>query len=224
MGNYYFTCATTGEKSKVEYTFGYQRCDDGKVRIFLHHSSVPYKAPFAWFRAKMSAIIPTYSTPYASSYGAVGTYGTGYTPSVAYGGVGGSMALFRERSMAIPMSAPMSMGSSALALPTAAAYPSMPMTSHTGGYGYGGYGGYTTLRDPLTKKHEKDSLDYQKDMHKCREAEIKAEKSRAEAMVAAAVYKEKLLNADKAMLDLAGIRNDMVDKSEKKMTEGLGDK
>jgi hypothetical protein len=44
MGNYYFTCATTGEKSKVEYTFGYQRCDDGKVRIFLHHSSVPYAA------------------------------------------------------------------------------------------------------------------------------------------------------------------------------------
>jgi hypothetical protein len=43
MGNYSFTCATTGEKSKVEYTFGYQRCDDGKVRIFLHHSSVPYK-------------------------------------------------------------------------------------------------------------------------------------------------------------------------------------
>merc|ERR1712032_1811377 len=44
MGNYYFTCATTGEKSKVEYTFGYQRCDDTKVRIFLHHSSVPYMA------------------------------------------------------------------------------------------------------------------------------------------------------------------------------------
>ena len=43
MGNYYFTCATTGEESKVEYTFGYQRCGDGKVRIFLHHSSVPYK-------------------------------------------------------------------------------------------------------------------------------------------------------------------------------------
>merc|ERR1711920_840854 len=43
MGNYYFTCATTGEKAKVEYTFGYQRCDDGKVRIILHHSSVPYK-------------------------------------------------------------------------------------------------------------------------------------------------------------------------------------
>lgn len=44
MGNYYFTCATTKSETKVEYTFGYQRCDDGKVRIFLHHSSVPYVA------------------------------------------------------------------------------------------------------------------------------------------------------------------------------------
>ncbi|KAH8080425.1 hypothetical protein JL720_9120 [Aureococcus anophagefferens] len=44
MGNYYFTCATTGEEAKVEYTFGYQRCDDGVVRIFLHHSSVPFAA------------------------------------------------------------------------------------------------------------------------------------------------------------------------------------
>merc|ERR1719401_1205219 len=44
MGNYFFTCATSGEKSKVEYTFGYKRCEDGKVRIFLHHSSVPYTA------------------------------------------------------------------------------------------------------------------------------------------------------------------------------------
>jgi len=42
MGNYYFTCATTGGKTKVEYTFGYKRCADGKPRIFLHHSSVPY--------------------------------------------------------------------------------------------------------------------------------------------------------------------------------------
>jgi len=47
MGNYDFTCATTGDKVKVEYTFGYIRCDDGKVRIFLHHSSVPYAAPSA---------------------------------------------------------------------------------------------------------------------------------------------------------------------------------
>ena len=77
MGTYYFTCATTGDVSRVEYiferaphvcmhmcifmcilrcmayiqvsrveyTFGYKRSDDdGKPRIFLHHSSVPYKA------------------------------------------------------------------------------------------------------------------------------------------------------------------------------------
>merc|ERR1712146_680212 len=25
-------------------TFGYMRCDDGKVRIYLHHSSIPYSA------------------------------------------------------------------------------------------------------------------------------------------------------------------------------------
>merc|ERR1719321_594159 len=92
--------------------------------------------------------------------------------------------------------------------------PSYPTTS----YGYGGY----QIKDPLSKKDEKDGLEYQKDLQKCREAEIKAEKSRAEAMVAAAVYKEKLLNADKAMLDLAGLRADMVDKGEKKLTEGLG--
>eukprot|EP00941_MAST-03F_sp_MAST-3F-sp1_P003507 g3507.t1 len=44
MGSYVFTCATTGEEVKVEYTFGYKRNDDGKARIFLHHSSVPYQA------------------------------------------------------------------------------------------------------------------------------------------------------------------------------------
>ena len=44
MGNYFFTCATTGDEVKVEYTIGYQRCDDGLVRIFLHHSSVPFVA------------------------------------------------------------------------------------------------------------------------------------------------------------------------------------
>ena len=42
MGEYDFTCATTGDEAKVEYTLGYQRCDDGEVRIFLHHSSVPF--------------------------------------------------------------------------------------------------------------------------------------------------------------------------------------
>ena len=41
MGNYFFT-GPDGAEVKVEYTFGYKRCDDGKVRIFLHHSSVPY--------------------------------------------------------------------------------------------------------------------------------------------------------------------------------------
>merc|ERR550514_122459 len=47
MGTYYFTCATTGDKTQVEYTFGYKRNDDGKVRIFLHHSSVPFAVPAA---------------------------------------------------------------------------------------------------------------------------------------------------------------------------------
>jgi len=43
MGSYDFTCATTGDVATVEYTFGYKRCADGKPRICLHHSSVPYK-------------------------------------------------------------------------------------------------------------------------------------------------------------------------------------
>jgi len=47
MGSYVFTCATTSEDTKVEYTFRYKRCADGKVRIFLHHSSVPYTAKSA---------------------------------------------------------------------------------------------------------------------------------------------------------------------------------
>merc|ERR1712087_114659 len=42
MGDYMFTDATSGDKVRVEYTFGYKRCEDGKVRICLHHSSVPY--------------------------------------------------------------------------------------------------------------------------------------------------------------------------------------
>jgi len=43
MGSYDFTCATSGDVVTVEYTFGYKRNDDGKARIYLHHSSVPYK-------------------------------------------------------------------------------------------------------------------------------------------------------------------------------------
>merc|ERR1711918_97824 len=45
MGSYDFTCATTGDVATVEYTFGYKRCADGKPRICLHHSSVPYPKP-----------------------------------------------------------------------------------------------------------------------------------------------------------------------------------
>jgi hypothetical protein len=55
MGNYVFTCATTGQKTKVEYTFGYKRCSDGKVRIVLHHSSVPYSAGPAEMKDKFAA-------------------------------------------------------------------------------------------------------------------------------------------------------------------------
>ena len=45
MGHYIFTCATgeeKGQETKVEVTFGYRRNSDGKARIFLHHSSMPY--------------------------------------------------------------------------------------------------------------------------------------------------------------------------------------
>merc|ERR1712232_404699 len=45
MGTYFFTCAEDGSKAKVEYTFGYKKLEDGNVRIFLHHSSVPYVSP-----------------------------------------------------------------------------------------------------------------------------------------------------------------------------------
>lgn len=41
MGNYYFM-TTEGEEVKVEYTFGYEMLDDGKAKIILHHSSLPF--------------------------------------------------------------------------------------------------------------------------------------------------------------------------------------
>ena len=44
MGNYFFTNAD-GDESKVEYSFGYELDADGKVRIILHHSSMPYTPP-----------------------------------------------------------------------------------------------------------------------------------------------------------------------------------
>ena len=61
MGTYDFTCATTGSVSTVEYTFGYTRCSDHKVRIFLHHSSVPFAAapatnPAAAKAGKLAAV------------------------------------------------------------------------------------------------------------------------------------------------------------------------
>jgi len=43
MGEYYFYSAADDSVAKVEYTFGYKRNEDGKVRIYLHHSSLPYK-------------------------------------------------------------------------------------------------------------------------------------------------------------------------------------
>ncbi|GMI03879.1 hypothetical protein TrRE_jg9639 [Triparma retinervis] len=43
MGEYLFTCATTGKVTKVEYSFGYRAIPDGSVRIWMHHSSVPYQ-------------------------------------------------------------------------------------------------------------------------------------------------------------------------------------
>ena len=41
MGNYHFT-APDGSETKVEYSFGYIPDNDGKLRINLHHSSLPY--------------------------------------------------------------------------------------------------------------------------------------------------------------------------------------
>lgn len=41
MGNYYFT-TTEGKEIKVEYSFGYFKDDKGKLKINLHHSSLPY--------------------------------------------------------------------------------------------------------------------------------------------------------------------------------------
>jgi len=41
MGNYFFT-SPEGDEVKVEYSFGYILDADGKVRINLHHSSMPF--------------------------------------------------------------------------------------------------------------------------------------------------------------------------------------
>ncbi|MEM6476787.1 MAG: phosphoribosyl-AMP cyclohydrolase [Pseudomonadota bacterium] len=41
MGNYYFT-GTDGKETKVEYTFGYMKDDEGNLKITVHHSSLPF--------------------------------------------------------------------------------------------------------------------------------------------------------------------------------------
>jgi len=41
MGNYFFI-DFTGREVKVEYTFGFFRNSDGRLKINLHHSSIPY--------------------------------------------------------------------------------------------------------------------------------------------------------------------------------------
>ena len=43
MGNYYFTPVDSDAETKVEYTFGYIRDEDGKLRINVHHSSLPFQ-------------------------------------------------------------------------------------------------------------------------------------------------------------------------------------
>lgn len=42
MGNYYFTPHGETKETKVEYTFGYIKDDNGDLRINLHHSSLPF--------------------------------------------------------------------------------------------------------------------------------------------------------------------------------------
>lgn len=42
MGNYYFTPAKGGDEVKVEYSFAYTKDQDGKLRIILHDSHLPY--------------------------------------------------------------------------------------------------------------------------------------------------------------------------------------
>merc|ERR1711990_64257 len=88
--------ATSGDKVRVEYTFGYKRNDDGKVRIYLHHSSVPYKAAVTPLteadvlecQAKWANAIKTISATYlkqgdyiaAAGEAAGELYGYGHTP------------------------------------------------------------------------------------------------------------------------------------------------
>lgn len=42
MGNYYFTPHEGGDDVKVEYSFGYTKDSEGKLKIILHGSHLPY--------------------------------------------------------------------------------------------------------------------------------------------------------------------------------------
>ena len=42
MGNYYFTPVAGGDEVKVEYSFAYVKDRDGKLKIILHDSHIPY--------------------------------------------------------------------------------------------------------------------------------------------------------------------------------------
>lgn len=42
MGNYFFTDAASGAETKVDFTFGYLKDPLGRLRIHVHHSSLPY--------------------------------------------------------------------------------------------------------------------------------------------------------------------------------------
>jgi len=42
MGNYYFTPSKGGDDVKVEYSFGYTKDKDGKLKIILYDSHLPY--------------------------------------------------------------------------------------------------------------------------------------------------------------------------------------
>ncbi len=44
MGNYFFT-DLNGDETKVEYTFGYIKDGEGKLKIDVHHSSLPFNPP-----------------------------------------------------------------------------------------------------------------------------------------------------------------------------------
>ena len=43
MGNYYFTPVDSDAETKVEYTFGHIKDEDGRLRINVHHSSLPFQ-------------------------------------------------------------------------------------------------------------------------------------------------------------------------------------